>query len=81
MYINVEYFTVVGNLEAFSAILLWAGSNAKKLASFFLMAITANASLTHFWLDQEFTFPLALLGCSALVFVLSFDSPPHQKTK
>lgn len=67
-----------GNLEVFSAILLWAGSHAKKLASFFLMSIMANACLTHFWLDQDYSFPLSLMGCSALVFALSFDSPPVQ---
>jgi hypothetical protein len=63
-------------METFSAIVLWAGSTMRKIASFILCAIMANACVTHFWLNQEFGFPMTLMACSALVFVLSFDTPP-----
>lgn len=65
---------ITGNLETFSAIVLWAGGNPRKLVSFFLMCIMASACLTHYWLEQDFTFPLVLLGVSTTVFVLSFET-------
>mmetsp|Transcript_11486 Transcript_11486/g.18750 ORF Transcript_11486/g.18750 Transcript_11486/m.18750 type:complete len:160 (-) Transcript_11486:103-582(-) len=65
---------LVGNLEAFCAIVLWAGGTIRRIASFLLTIIMANACLTHYWLDQDFGFPLTLMICSALVCVLSFSS-------
>ena len=72
---NVSFIVhILGNLETFSAIVLWAGGNPRKLVSFFLMCIMASACLTHYWLEQDFTFPLVLLGVSTTVFVLSFET-------
>ena len=72
-------YILIGNLEAFSAIIIWAGNNVRKLAAVFLSIIMVNACLTHYWLNQDFTFPLVLLCCSVVVFVLSSDDTPMVK--
>ena len=66
-----------GNLEAFCAIVLWAGGTIRKMASFLLTILMANACLTHYWLEQDFGFPLTLMICSALVCGLSFRAERH----
>jgi hypothetical protein len=65
---------VTGNVEAFCAIVLWAGNTTRMVASFCLTVVMANACMTHYWLGQEFGFPMVLMACSGLVCFLSSGS-------